>query len=305
MKRSVNEQSRKVEVVKSFVCYADILGYSQLCQDAFNTNTSLELLDRLHRALSGVYHHIREHATDLMSANRLVYSVKVFTDNIVIGYPLCVFCSTFNEPELNDIFTVFSGLQMSLALEGFFLRGGIAFGDLYMDQDLVFGSAFMEAVNQDKKGGPPRITLAPSVEEIVIHQSRLKRHSPLESCYKPLLQDSDGVLFINYLELALDDSEGNIPVDLIERHRLCIANNLLRYKANTNIYGKYVWAAQYHNFVCQEFADRHPAFEEARILLQSKIDLPVDAPSPKRIDVQTLDDGLHLLSSPGLTEKLG
>ena len=52
----------------------------------------------------------------------------------------------------------------------FFVRGGIAFGNHYMDNDIVFGNALVDAVSMDKCGGPPKISFTPSAIKIIKKQ---------------------------------------------------------------------------------------------------------------------------------------
>jgi len=136
--------SESPQMLPSFVCYADILGYSHLSREAINSGRGNEFLFKLHHALKSAYDRIRERSKGWQ--DDCYYAVKVFTDNIVVGYPLRRPGFDYGEPELGDIMSAFNELQVALAMEGFFLRGGIALGELYMDDDIVFGDALLEAV---------------------------------------------------------------------------------------------------------------------------------------------------------------
>jgi hypothetical protein len=74
------------KMIPSFVCYADILGYSSMSQDAISSGIGNNFLTRLHAALAKAYERIRDNSKGFSEYSQ--YSVKVFTDNIVIGYPL-------------------------------------------------------------------------------------------------------------------------------------------------------------------------------------------------------------------------
>ena len=56
--------------------------------------------------------------------------MRAFTDNIVIGYPIRGRGDA--ESELVTIFRNLSYFQMKLTMDGFFVRGAIAVGELYM-----------------------------------------------------------------------------------------------------------------------------------------------------------------------------
>lgn len=205
------------KMLPSFVCYADILGFNQLSRNAIESGNGLQFLHRLRQALSCAYDRIRDSSSG--PGEDSYYAVKVFTDNIVVGYPLRRDYD-YGEPELGDIFRIFSNFQLALAMEGFFVRGGIAYGEHYMDDDIVFGNAFLQAVAQDVKGGPPFISLAPSAKEIV--RLHLGFYNKLINAphYEDLLENADGTIFINYLNEAFSVfPEGGIFFESIKAHR--------------------------------------------------------------------------------------
>lgn len=158
-----------------------------------------------------------------------------------------------------------------------------------MDDDIVFGDALLQAVEQDKSGGAPRISLAPSAIEKVRHQlgfygDGARSWAPQ---YEDLLEDADGTIFLNYLGEAFSAfPDGGIFFELIEGHQKNIIKGLEDYKGNPGVRAKFEWAARYHNFICQEFAERHSvpsdpdadeiyaaATEEAQKLLDCIIDI--------------------------------
>lgn len=269
-------------MIDSFVCYADILGYSQLCSEALKLEQGNDFLRQLRSALSSVYFNIRER---LNSRRQRFFSMKVFTDNIVIGFPLHDPEFEQGWPELADILDIFKEMQFTLAIHGFFIRGGITRGLHYMDDDIVFGDALLNAVALDKKGGPPRITLDSNVVKTIIDQ--------MDSMYchgeyvDDILKDVDGTYYLNYLgESYRFYPQGGIYTDLIEEHKKHIILSLKKYSALPDIRAKYEWVARYHNFVCRNFAERNQipcdpdaeevaafAAVEAQRLLEHIIDL--------------------------------
>jgi hypothetical protein len=239
------------------------------------------------------YERIRDHSKGWGDNSH--YAVKVFTDNIVLGYPLDIPEYDYGEPELFDIMCIFSEFQVGLAMEGFFIRGGIAFGDHYMDDDIVFGDALLQAVEHDKGGGPPRLSLSHSAIEIIRRQLGFYGE---EKTWAPhhelLLEDADGTIFLNYLnEAFLGFPDDGIFFEMIDQHRHSVIKGLKDYKGNPGIKSKYEWTARYHNYICKEFAERHPiptnpdsdeiyalATVEAQKLSDYKIDIESMAASP-------------------------
>jgi len=289
------------KMIRSFVCYADILGYSHLSGEAISSGRGNEFLSRLHSALKSAYDRIRERSKDWQGDP--YYAVKVFTDNIVVGYPLMRPSFDYGEPELGDIMGAFNELQVALAMEGFFLRGGIALGELFMDDDIVFGDALLQAVNLDKNGGPPRLSLAPSAVEIVRRQLGFYGEDRTWAPhYEYLLEDADGAIFLNYLyEAFFAFPDGGIFFEVIEKHKESVVKNLQDYKASPALRAKYEWAARYHNFVCKDFVERHPvpwhedsdeeyaaATEQAQGLLDHIIDIESMTTTPARINLEPI-----------------
>lgn len=284
------------KMLPSFVCYADILGFSHLSKEAIKSDNGPHFLNTIHHALCSAYDRIRKHSKGFR--DNPAYAVKVFTDNIVIGYPLHGHDLGHGEIELADILIIFSEFQAGLAMEGFFLRGGIAFGDHYMDDDIVFGDALIDAVNQDKSGGAPCISLTKSAIDKVRRQLAFYGDEPdWAPDHYHLLEDADGTIFINYLDDAFRAfPDGGPFFETIEKHQQNIIRGLNDYKGKPGVRAKYEWAARYHNYVCRDFAESHPkpndpdceeidvlAHEEAQKLLDFTIDIESLAATPGRM----------------------
>lgn len=287
-------------MLPSFVCYADILGYKHLVQQAIDAGQMNSFLMRLRRALSRAYTQIREHSK--ISFRASLFSIKVFTDNIVIGYPLERPIIRDGAPELSDVIGIFSEFQVGLAVEGFFVRGGIAYGDHYMDKDIVFGDALLKAVNLEKRGGPPRICLDSSaIDFIKRHLEFDQDYIEFSSYYQALFRDADGAIFLNYLsEIFHAFPDGGIFLDILKGHKHSIIRGLMDYKAEPNIRAKFEWAARYHNFFCREYANNiplhysiDPEFKASEVAEVSKlsnytIDIEELTATPSFISLQTL-----------------
>jgi len=289
-------------MLPSFVCYADILGYSQISRESIRSGNGPQFLQKLRKALSNAYERVREQSKSWSEEAPSFFAVKVFTDNIVVGYPLRQHEFDYGEPEFGNIMSTFSEFQLGLAMEGFFLRGGIAYGNHYMDDDIVFGDALLQAIDQDKSGGPPRLSLTPSTTELVRRQLGFYGKTIWAPQYEDLLEDSDGTVFLNYLNEAFCSfPDSGIFLEIIEGHYLNIISGLKDHRGNTGVRAKFEWAARYHNFVCKEFAEKHPlpndpdcdeiyaaATEEAQRLLNYIIDIESTAPNPCRINLKPI-----------------
>lgn len=290
MKKKAYLYSKKPpEMLSSFVCYADILGFSRLSTEALDANKGDMFLQKLRSALTKAYERLRKHAKGF--GKDQFYTIKVFTDNIVVGYPISPKGFGAGESELGDIFSTFSEFQLGLALEGFLVRGGIAFGKHYMDKDIVFGDALLEAVAQDKMGGAPCISLSTSAVKLLQHHLSFYGETNCAPQYRDLLEDADGTIFLNYLEQAfVAFPDGGIFFEFIKGHRDIIVAGLKEFKSNPGARSKYEWAARYHNFVCKEFAETHEIYayaaEEAQGLLKYLIDIDSLSATPCRIKLK-------------------
>ena len=248
--------SKSPSLLPAFICYADILGFSDLIKQAFRLGEEEKLLERIQNSVSAAYRIAREAAT-FDRDEPPFFGIKVFTDNILIASPLLVPNRDYGEPELGYLLAVLSEVQASLAADGFLLRGAITVGRHYQDRDIAFGEALLEAVKYDKSGGPPKLVLAPSVESRVSKHLSWYGDGNRTTHHSHLLEDpQDGRLFVNYLAAAYQFfPDGPVDYKLFEQHGEVVRKGLREYEHKPKIHNKYVWLASYHNFVCQMFAE--------------------------------------------------
>lgn len=236
---------------RSVVGFVDILGYQDLVQSASNKEKSQALLVRLHSALRSSREHVDPNRSEDMYQrlqDKDISTFRAFTDNIVIGYPI----RDEGEIELSRIFNSVSYFQMLMAMEGFFVRGAIAIGDLYIDDIAVFGSGLIEAYKAETElARDPRIVLASSAElEINRHLEHYGRDAhATHSCH--LLKDSDGQYFVNYLDTVIAEN-GYFYEKQLVAHKCSIEEKLLELRSRPAVWSKYLWAANYHNYFCNQ-----------------------------------------------------
>ena len=244
-------------MLPAIICYADILGYRGMAEEAFNSSDPTQFLLALKRSLKTAYGIVHRAQTHEWGGDSLsFFEMKIFTDNIVVAYPLYDPGHDLGEPELGDLLMTFSNFQASLASDGFFTRGGLTFSDHYQDDSIVYGEAFLEAYDLDQKGGMPRLVIGSSLEELLAEQLNAYGDGPAPH-HEHLLEDpKDNVLFINYLEVAFDYlAEGYIDFDLLEAHKKNVEKGLRDHAACPSVREKYEWLATYHNYICREFGE--------------------------------------------------
>lgn len=230
----------------SVVAFVDILGYKQLVEKGYKNRNVESLLGKLHRALKESHEHVDPKSTNVFHKFRKpdFSAMRAFTDNIVIGYPTLF----FGQKALSQAFRELSRFQMRLAIAGFFVRGGISVGDLYMDDIVVYGPALIEAIDAEHSlARDPRIVLAKSAREEVDKQIAF---CPLEDDETPhvkdICKDADGQYFVDYLK-AVVPAEGYFRKNAMKTHKPKIEHKLKEHKDDPRIWSKYMWVAQYHN----------------------------------------------------------
>jgi hypothetical protein len=254
-------QEKIYELQDSFVCYADILGFTEKTKESIKNGSGDQFLRKIKNALDQAYSRIKEYLEIYHYDEN--YHFKIFTDNIVISIPLQNFAQDKGEPELGRLIYIISEYQTYLACEGFFIRGGIAYGKQYMDDNIVLGEAIIEAHKLDSKGSPPRIELSENVKEIVDRQIAKYSNVKISPHYRDLLQDQDGKYFLNYLKEAFAIfPDGDIFFEVLTAHKNNIEENLKLFINKPYIRQKYEWLARYHNFICKEVANNYPLLED-------------------------------------------
>ncbi|MEI7639233.1 MAG: hypothetical protein WCJ37_18115 [Syntrophus sp. (in: bacteria)] len=283
-------------LVPSIVCHLDILGWTSLTEKAIESGEGLAFLRKIRETLGNAYRLLRKDATEPLRPNEQYYQIKTFTDNIVVAIPYRRL-RLEGEAELVTIFNIFRILQLELVRNGLLLRGAVAFGDHYMDDDFVFGDALLEAVKYEKSGGPPRIVLGPSISKRVkTHIDFYSGHIRHTPHFGYLFMDTDGELFIDYLSRAFMAYPGPIFFDILESHRKLIYKNLKEYSLEEDTLKKYKWLAGYHNFVCNHFVSENPMpwepdeedyanFVEVQKVTNFLIDSQEEFPQPTHLEV--------------------
>jgi len=149
--------------------------------------------------------------------------------------------------------------QLEMATAGFFVRGGISIGQLYMDENIVFRPALVDAyVAEHTQARDPRIVLTQSAVTAVKHHLTYYGRPHDAPQTREFFADSDGQYFLNYLEAVVSDAD-EPDLTILNVHKRQVEKTLRRYRARPPIWSKYAWVAGYHNFFCrlQHCPDRH------------------------------------------------
>lgn len=234
----------------SFCAFLDVLGFASHIDLSFKTGDGAIALERFYEVFTQQLKMILNPKTDQYSR----WEIKVFTDNIVLGYPRP---SWHSEPEFADIIRKIGLYQLQMTLENFFIRGGLAVGPLFMDETTAFGPALLEShALESKRAREPRVIL--SRDSIDVLNQHIGFYHPKISAPQNRLvfKDPDGEIFINYLDHIIvpgpPDGRDVVDIETLTKHRDVVVQNLDEHQGNPLVWAKYRWVATYHNIFVQE-----------------------------------------------------
>lgn len=261
----------------TLVAYSDILGFKNyIIEDLEKPNYQDFFTKKIVQLNKTLYN---QHKQLLKNIGKYSGKVAIFSDNIFIRVPII--------PELSHMHQIFNPIkimaiyQSMLAINGFFIRGGICAGDSYYDGDLMIGPAIINAVTLEQTVAIyPRIIIESTLFDTYIkpklddktdlYNNRLNHY---------LIKDTEGNWFINYLyylfEHMMEISGFNdeyIDNNKIEEaksvfnkditiHKNVIEFNINKYEKEKDILSKFLWLSEYHNFFCNTYFDSEMAKE--------------------------------------------
>ena len=236
-------------VKPSWVLLLDILGFQEAVLDAERAGTTDVLLGRFRRAIDGNSQLLRTPDVPEFSA---LYAIRTFSDHLVLGWPYV----EDGETEFGHIVLSAAQYQLGLALEGFFVRGALVQGEVYMDENTVFGAAIVEAHRLESSVAEyPRLILSERAVRIV--QQHIGFYSdPWRSPQaNELLVGSDGLVYLNHLRAAVPSEDEEVLEsfrEIFSQHRAIVVQNLERNRNNLRILSKYLWLSSLHNYTVRE-----------------------------------------------------
>lgn len=235
------------QLTKRVILLLDVLGF----RDLATGKEAQANLESLHRALAKVHD---------FSAD----DVKVYSDNALVcwslhedkGEPIA------SEGPLGSSLLDAARFQFELTRHGFYARGAITVGDIYVDEHLIFGPGLVDAYDLETKVAVhPRVVLSQRAVSLARQHLSMYARPSFSPHHTLILWGSDDKFFLNYLGwLFEDDSEEAIYQELL-KHRDGIVKNLKKHAAIASVWDKYRWLANYHDFICGD------AFPSRRELL--------------------------------------
>ena len=235
---------------QSFCVFMDVLGFAAHIESRFLAGEGQAALERFYEVVT---QQLKATFNRDVEGTSCTWDVKVFTDNIILGYALG---SWHAEPEFGSVADKVGRYQLSMALENFFVRGGISVGDLFLDANTAFGPSLLEAhAIEVNLATYPRVVLAPDVVRFVRSHIGFYGNPANAPQNRFVLCDGDGQVFVHYLcHLLCDvyDYESELDVESLLKHKENVISNLGLHEAIPRIRDKYQWVGHYHNYFCHQ-----------------------------------------------------
>jgi hypothetical protein len=172
-----------------------------------------------------------------------------FSDNFCIAYPIGTQHPT---SRLSQLVTEMGYLHIAFVEAGLCARGAISQGGFFADDDFIYGPALERAVAlEHSRAVHPRTVLDEAAIETARHGLTVEDADARGSTWRQdLLVDEIGVVFVDYLGIALRDPAGyGINAgEFFECHRTMVRTNLNRYDGVPGIEEKYRWLGAYHDY---------------------------------------------------------
>jgi hypothetical protein len=126
----------------SYCAFLDVLGFSARIRASYKDKTANALLRQFHAIFK---RRVSQLESDVDGS--LLY-FKSFSDNVLLAHPRF---SHDMEAEFGFILWSISEYQLEMALQGFFIRGGLSVGNLFVDDNSVYGEALIDAHDLESK----------------------------------------------------------------------------------------------------------------------------------------------------------
>jgi len=179
-----------------------------------------------------------------------------FSDSIIRIRPLDTI--TTEESRYGVLFNELMDIGMmqgDLANHNIYIRGGITVGQIFQDEQNIFGPGFVRAYDLESKiANYPRIVIDRLIFDAMKDDERLfsSNNTPqyeTDIIKRQMHRGSDGIHYIDYLSITeknMTEPDKNL-VNFIKKHKNNILHNIKSNKILNGETGKYLWTAIYHN----------------------------------------------------------
>jgi hypothetical protein len=249
------------EYSKTLLVYLDIMGFKELI-DQSRVDTIIETISILkQQAASGLW----LSSPWVMGAPKA--QMRNFSDLIVRARPI-----TTDDNVLmwvNTELMTLSDIQLQLYLtHGIMVRGGMCWGDLFIQDDVIFGPALVKGHRlEEDLAVYPRIAIDPSIMDL--QPTEKFKNFYLFKDY--IARGDDGVYFVNYLHHLHNTFENpydtatkrEYDIDALELHAEFINTKLKEFSTKPErVKQKAIWLGLYHNSFLNTAMQENPSLKE-------------------------------------------
>jgi len=221
-----------LQTQKYIVGYIDLLaGKSLITKDVNN------------KSLNIVYKNycIVKEIVDIQSSYAPIpYTVKIFSDNIIIAIPSESKMLNDNHPiiALNRMAAIVGTFQRVFLEQNILTRGSITYGDLYIYELMVWGKALIDAYElENTVANYPRVVISDKILTLASLWSGTQNEL-LQ--LNNITQDFDGEFYLNYLNYPQDNK-----IQQLLSSSLKATDEYLKTEQNGRIVQKYKWHRNY------------------------------------------------------------
>ena len=180
-----------IKVSRHIVAFIDILGSSKAIKE--DSQKSLKVMHSAYEnALKGF--------NNIFDNKNIKPTVKIFSDNIAVSVP-CL--DGLEKPCFLAVAMMSAVIQVEFLKEKYLTRGGIAMGDYFCDDVMVWGNALVKAYELESKiAFYPRVIIEPDF----IAKLKLATEAGNTHCKEWIKQDKDSFFYIDYLNNCLQNA---------------------------------------------------------------------------------------------------
>ena len=241
------DDEKKPQLKDSFCVFLDVLGFTQRLEDSYLEGNKDDLFnDFVSISRAEITKIKNKSALDLGLVSR------VFSDNILLAQPI------FSEDCETEFWAILHSAleyQLEMALSGFFVRGGFVRGELFVDEEIIYGKALLDSVRYEGKLAlTSRVMLSESVlDKVNEHLDFYDKKSSSPQYEQVFLNKGcNGSLadngFLNYLTVLT--ISGHLDAERLIRHRDQVIYSAMKYRDSKSLAYKYYWLYKYHNYFC-------------------------------------------------------
>lgn len=233
----------------ALITFFDILGFGQLVEKNNNPENIFDILSLVKNSAKPEDDLASLYEMSFVNFSDTVVRTKNILSNTNLDGPSGILFY-----EILDMVHI----QTALAAKGIFIRGSITIGEIFVENELIYGPGLVRAYKLESKiASYPRMIIDPDLFRVFEGTDALKSNihtHVMEKDYikQMLRKDIDGLWFIDYLrgvESEFDDEF--CYYEFLLRHANVIRKATKNLKELNDVVQKYSWLATYHNSVVE------------------------------------------------------